>query len=84
MKQILQIDQNFYPERLHQLFVINCPWYMNGLYSIFKPLLDARTTDKFKFMGTDFLDELTTYIGYISYNIYLFIYLFNNLIILYR
>lgn len=62
MKQILQIDQNYYPERLHQLFVINCPWYMNGLYSLFKPLLDTRTTDKFKFMGPDYLDELSTYI----------------------
>ena len=27
VKNILKIDQDFYPERLHKLVVINSPWY---------------------------------------------------------
>ena len=26
IKQILSVDQQYYPERLHKLFIINCPW----------------------------------------------------------
>jgi hypothetical protein len=62
LKKILSIDQNYYPERLNSLFIINCPWYLTGLYAIFKPCIDTRTSDKFKFYGYDYIDELTQYI----------------------
>lgn len=31
-KQTLIIDQNYYPERLHVLFMINAPWYASPIH----------------------------------------------------
>jgi hypothetical protein len=58
VKQILAIDQLYYPERLYKLFIINCPWYFTALFNLFKPFIDARTKDKFSILGSDFLPEL--------------------------
>ena len=58
VKQILAIDQLYYPERLYKLFIINCPWYFTALFNLFKPFIDARTRDKFSILGSDFLPEL--------------------------
>jgi hypothetical protein len=55
IKQLLEVDQNFYPERLYKLFIINCPWYFPALYGIFKPFIDQRTRDKISVLGADFL-----------------------------
>jgi hypothetical protein len=58
IKQILTIDQLYYPETLHKLFIINCPWYFTALYGLFKPFIDQRTKDKFTLLGSDFLSSL--------------------------
>jgi hypothetical protein len=55
IKQILQVDQNYYPERLYKLFIINSPWYFPALYGMFKPFIDQRTRDKINIFSTDFL-----------------------------
>jgi hypothetical protein len=62
MKEVLAIDQNYYPERLHRLFIINCPWYFSAIYNIFKPFIDKRTRDKFVILGYDYLSVLLEYI----------------------
>lgn len=62
IKQLLAIDQAFYPERLHILFIINCPWYFTMLYSMFKALIDKRTSDKFKILGSDYISVLEEHI----------------------
>lgn len=58
MKDVLAIDQNYYPERLYKLFIINSPWYFSAIYNIFKPFIDKRTRDKFNILGSDFLPVL--------------------------
>jgi hypothetical protein len=58
IKQMLEMDQKFYPERLYKLFIINCPWYFNTIYSIFKPFIDQKTRDKIIILGGDFLSAL--------------------------
>ena len=58
IKKILEIDQGNYPERLKALYIINCPWYFQLLFKIFKPFIDQRTSDKFVILGTDFLEVM--------------------------
>ena len=58
MKQVLQIDSNYYPERLYRLFLINCPWYFPAIFNIFSPFIDARTRNKFRILGTNYSTEL--------------------------
>jgi hypothetical protein len=55
IKQILQVDQNYYPERLYKLYIINSPWYFPALYGMFKPFIDQRTRDKINIFSSDFL-----------------------------
>jgi hypothetical protein len=59
VKNILKIDQDFYPERLHKLVVINSPWYFPAVFNLFYYLMDAKTRDKFVILGTDFLPKLS-------------------------
>lgn len=54
LKKMIFIDQNYYPETLHRLFVINAPWYFSTMYTMFKPLVDKRTRDKVKVIGSNY------------------------------
>ena len=80
LKRMIFIDQNYYPETLHQLFIINAPviaiivaaynfpqpflflsmqqWYFTTLYAMFKPLVEKRTRDKIKVLGSNFEEAL--------------------------
>lgn len=62
VKDMLGVDQAYYPERLYKLFMINCPWYFTALFNIFRPFIDKRTASKFNIIGTDFLPSLLEYI----------------------
>lgn len=62
MREILAIDQKYYPETLYKLFIVNCPWYFTALFSLFKPLIDARTKAKFNLLGSDYLAALLEHI----------------------
>ena len=62
IKAILDIDQAFYPECLKTLFIINCPWYFTGIYSMFKPFIDKKTASKFQLLGSNYLPTLEKYI----------------------
>lgn len=48
MKQLLQVLQDFYAERLGRFYIINVNWLFWGMYKIISPFLSARTTDKIK------------------------------------
>lgn len=41
---------NFYPERLKKVFVVNQPWTLSLLYSVIEPLLDPVTRKKICFL----------------------------------
>lgn len=58
IKRILAVDQMYYPETLHKLFIINCPWYFTALYGLFKPFIDQRTKDKVCLLRSDYLPYL--------------------------
>jgi hypothetical protein len=59
IKHILKIDQDYFPERLFKLVVINSPWYFPAIFNLFYYMMDAKTRDKFVVLSSDFLPKLT-------------------------
>jgi len=62
-KKVLTMDQNNYPDTLKGYFVINAPALVTAGWSMVKPLLDARTRNKIKIMGSDYKSTLLEAIG---------------------
>lgn len=52
------ISQNYYPERLGKLYVINAPWGFAGVFSFVKRFLDPVTVAKIHILGTSYESEL--------------------------
>lgn len=49
VRDIFAVDQSYYPEVLHRLFVINCPALVHTAYSLVKGALDENTRKKLVF-----------------------------------
>lgn len=45
-KDTLHILQNYYPERLGALYMVNTPWYFKVIATLIWPFIDKRTTSK--------------------------------------
>lgn len=52
------ISQNFYPERLGKMYLINAPWGFNGVFSVIKRFLDPVTVAKIHILGGNYQKEL--------------------------
>ena len=52
------ISQNYYPERLGKLYVINAPWGFSGVFSVIKRFLDPVTVAKIHVLGSNYQKEL--------------------------
>lgn len=52
------ISQNYYPERLGKLYVINAPWGFSGVFSVVKRFLDPVTVSKIHILGSGYQKEL--------------------------
>jgi len=52
------ISQNYYPERLGKMYVINAPWGFSGVFSIVKKFLDPVTSAKIHVLGSGYQKEL--------------------------
>lgn len=58
LQQASAISQNYYPERLGKLYVINAPWGFSGVFSIVKKFLDPVTVNKIHVLGSGYEKEL--------------------------
>ncbi|GLC55621.1 hypothetical protein PLESTB_001007800 [Pleodorina starrii] len=54
-----KIDQDYYPEHLGNMFVINTPMIFRGIWAAVQPLLQERTRKKIVILGSDYLPTLT-------------------------
>ncbi|GLI61150.1 hypothetical protein VaNZ11_003434, partial [Volvox africanus] len=54
-----KIDQDYYPEHLGTMFVINTPLIFRGVWAAVQPLLQERTRKKIVILGSDYLPTLT-------------------------
>lgn len=52
------ISQNYYPERLGKLYLINAPWGFSGVFSVIKRFLDPVTVAKIHVLGSGYQKEL--------------------------
>ena len=58
VKQASAISQNYYPERLGRLYIINAPWGFSGVFNIVKGWLDPVTVEKIHVLGGGYQKEL--------------------------
>ncbi|KAL1988128.1 hypothetical protein VTN96DRAFT_658 [Rasamsonia emersonii] len=58
VRQASAISQNYYPERLGKLYLINAPWGFSSVFSVVKSFLDPVTVDKIKVLGSNYQKEL--------------------------
>jgi hypothetical protein len=58
LKQASALSQNYYPERLGRLYLINAPWGFSSVFSVVKGFLDPVTVQKIHVLGSGYKDEL--------------------------
>ena len=58
IQQASAISQNYYPERLGKLYVINAPWGFSSVFSVVKRFLDPVTVAKIHVLGSGYQAEL--------------------------
>ncbi|KAF2835824.1 SEC14 cytosolic factor [Patellaria atrata CBS 101060] len=56
--KVSAISQNYYPERLGKLYVINAPWGFGAVFNFVKRFLDPVTVEKIHILGTGYEKEL--------------------------
>lgn len=61
-RQTLVIDEAYYPERLHCLYMINAPWFFTAIWAMIRPWLDPITANKIQIVGSDFMSVLREHI----------------------
>lgn len=58
VQQASKISQNYYPERLGKLYLINAPWGFSSVFSVVKGFLDPVTVAKIHVLGSGYQKEL--------------------------
>jgi hypothetical protein len=52
------VSQNYYPERLGKMYIINAPWGFSSVFSVVKKFLDPVTVAKIHVLGSTYQKEL--------------------------
>ncbi|KAJ9297794.1 hypothetical protein DTO271G3_4015 [Paecilomyces variotii] len=58
VRQASAISQNYYPERLGKLYLINAPWGFSSVFGVVKGFLDPVTVQKIHVLGSNYKKEL--------------------------
>lgn len=58
LKSASNMSQNYYPERLGKLYVINAPWGFATVWSVVKGWIDPVTVQKIHILGSGYQKEL--------------------------
>jgi hypothetical protein len=58
LKSVSAISQDYYPERLGKLYIINAPWGFSSVFSFVKSFLDPITVAKIHVLGSGYQREL--------------------------
>lgn len=58
LREASNMSQNYYPERLGKLYVINAPWGFSGVWNVVKGWLDPVTVAKINILGGGYQSEL--------------------------
>lgn len=52
------VSQNYYPERLGKMYVINAPWGFSSVFAVVKRFLDPVTVNKIHVYGSGYQNDL--------------------------
>jgi len=63
VRRVSAISQNYYPERLGKLYLINAPWGFSGVFSVVKNFLDPVTVEKIHVLGARYQTDLLAQIS---------------------
>lgn len=58
LKSASAISQNYYPERLGRLYIINAPWGFSSIFGVVKGFLDPVTVAKIHVLGAGYQKDL--------------------------
>ncbi|KAL4810390.1 putative phosphatidylinositol transporter [Aspergillus unguis] len=58
LKRTSGVSQNYYPERLGKLYLINAPWGFSGVFNVVKGYLDPVTVEKIHVLSSSYQTEL--------------------------
>lgn len=56
VKIAISMGQNYYPEIMHEMYIVNCALIFRAAYKMFKPFIDEKTRKKIHIRGTSFDD----------------------------
>lgn len=62
MKIASDVGQNYYPEMLGNMYIINAGFFFSAVWTIAKAFLDEKTAKKVSVLGSDYLKELKNHI----------------------
>ena len=62
VKKILGVSQNYYPELLGHIMIINTPMLFNGIYSVIKGWVDEKTRKKVILVGYNYIEQLKEFV----------------------
>ncbi|KAL6246016.1 cytosolic factor, phosphatidylinositol/phosphatidylcholine transfer protein [Rhinocladiella similis] len=58
LRSVSAISQDYYPERLGKLYIINAPWGFSSVFSVVKSFLDPITVAKIHVLGSGYQSDL--------------------------
>ncbi|KAJ3132817.1 cytosolic factor, phosphatidylinositol/phosphatidylcholine transfer protein, partial [Physocladia obscura] len=58
VKGVSAVAQDYYPEMLGKMYVINAPMLFTGVWTLVKPMLDEATVNKIVILGSNYLPSL--------------------------
>jgi hypothetical protein len=58
LKTIVDLNQKYYPERIHRIYVVNAPAFFQAAWAMIKLWLNERALSKIIIMGSDYKDVL--------------------------
>ncbi|XP_002984078.2 phosphatidylinositol/phosphatidylcholine transfer protein SFH1 [Selaginella moellendorffii] len=58
IQNISKVDQDYYPEFLGKMFIVNAPMAFKAIWTVIKPWLDKRTQKKIEVHGSNFAPKL--------------------------
>jgi len=58
IKLASNIGQNYYPEILGKMYIVNAPFLFSGVWACIKPWLDEKTKNKIQIIGSGYREEL--------------------------
>ena len=58
LQQASAVSQNYYPERLGKMYVVNAPWGFSSVFAVVKRFLDPVTVNKIHVYGSGYQNDL--------------------------